>query len=82
MLLEKYGAVSVSKWNAQKKLPIDLLWDSNAVEDRESVAYTESVFRLLKAYPETMMNYNVDKKQQAKSGGCSPQNERKRKFCK
>eukprot|EP00985_Skeletonema_marinoi_P011264 scaffold5334_cov74-Skeletonema_marinoi.AAC.2 len=82
MLLETYDAVSVSKRNAQKKLPIDLLWDSNAVEDRESVAYTESVFRLLKAYPETMMNYNVDEKQQAKAGGCSPQNERKRKFCK
>jgi len=82
MLLETYDAVSVSRQNAHKKLPIDLLWDSNAVEDRESVAYTESVFRLLKAYPETMMNYNVDKKQQAKAGGCSPQNEKKRKFCK
>jgi len=82
MLLETYGAVSVSKRNAHKKLPIDLLWDSNAVEDRESVTYTESVFRLLKAYPETMMNYNVDMKQRAKAGGCSPQNEKKRKFCK
>ena len=56
MLLGKYDAVSVSKRNAQKKLPIDLLWESNSVEDRESVEYTESVFRLLKAYPEMMMN--------------------------
>eukprot|EP00984_Skeletonema_dohrnii_P017704 scaffold8135_cov127-Skeletonema_dohrnii-CCMP3373.AAC.6 len=56
LLLDKYDAVSVSKRNAQKKLPIDLLWDSNAVEDRDSVEYTESVFRLLKAYPETVMN--------------------------
>eukprot|EP00984_Skeletonema_dohrnii_P010078 scaffold3907_cov76-Skeletonema_dohrnii-CCMP3373.AAC.5 len=56
MLLEEYDAVSVSKRNAQKKLPIDLLWESNSVEDRESVEYTESVFRLLTAYPELMMN--------------------------
>ncbi|KAK1734168.1 hypothetical protein QTG54_015171 [Skeletonema marinoi] len=54
LLLEKYEAVSVSKRNAQKKVPIDLLWESNE-EDRESVEYTESVFRLLKAYPETLM---------------------------
>ena len=33
LLLEKYDAVSVSKRNAQKKLPIELLWESNAVED-------------------------------------------------
>ena len=51
LLLEKYDAASVSKTNAQGKLPVDLLWDSNEVEDRESLEYTESVFRLLKAYP-------------------------------
>eukprot|EP00985_Skeletonema_marinoi_P015350 scaffold7907_cov163-Skeletonema_marinoi.AAC.15 len=51
LLLKKYDAVSVSKRNAQKKLPIDLLWESNEVLDRESVEYTESVFRLLKAHP-------------------------------
>ncbi len=56
MLLDKFDAVSVSKRNAQKKLPIDLLWESNAVEDRQSIEYTENVFRLLKAYPETVMN--------------------------
>jgi len=56
LLLDKYDAVSVSKRNAQKKLPIDILWDSNAVVDRDSVEYMDSVFRLLKAYPETVMN--------------------------
>eukprot|EP00985_Skeletonema_marinoi_P025805 scaffold19308_cov75-Skeletonema_marinoi.AAC.1 len=49
LLMDKYDAVSVSKRNAQKKLPIDLLWESNEVLDRESVEYMESVFRLLKA---------------------------------
>jgi len=56
LLLEEYDTVSVSKRNAQKKLPVELLWESNNVEDRERVEYTESVFRLLKAYPEMMMN--------------------------
>ena len=55
MLLKKYDAVSVSKRNAQNKLPINLLWESTAVGDRESREYTESVFQLLKAYPETVM---------------------------
>ena len=55
MLLGKYDAVSVSKRNADGELPIDLLWESiYAVGDRESIEYTESVFRLLKAYPETV----------------------------
>jgi len=56
MFLDNYDAVSVSTRNAQKKLPIDLLWESNKVPDRESVEYTEGVFRLLKAYPETLVN--------------------------
>ncbi len=62
LLLGKYDAVSVSKRNGHKKLPIDLLWESNEVEERgrESIEYTESVFRLLKAYPETVMNCNVN----------------------
>ena len=53
------NAVSVSKQNADGKLPIELLWESKAVEDRESDEYTESVFRLLKAYPETVMNVGL-----------------------
>ena len=47
LLLDKFDAVSVSKRNAYKKLPIDLLWESNAVKHG-------SVFRLLMAYPETV----------------------------
>ena len=51
MLMEKYDAASVSTRNVDGKLPIDLLWESNAVEERESVEYTGSVFQLLRAYP-------------------------------
>ncbi|KAK1734101.1 ankyrin repeat domain-containing protein [Skeletonema marinoi] len=80
LLLEKYDAVSVSKRNAHGKLPIDVLWESSAVEDRESIEYTESVFRLLKAYPETVMNYNGNMKQQGTSDRCSTQNGKKRKL--
>ena len=81
MLLEKYDNVSVSKRNADKKLPIDLLWESNEVLDRESIEYTESVFRLLRAYPEMMMNCNVNLKRehQTTSDDCSSQNGKKRK---
>ena len=50
LLLEKYDAISISRRNAHKKLSIDLLWESNEVSDRGCVEYTESVFRLLKAY--------------------------------
>ena len=54
LLTEKYGAVSVSKRNAHGQLPIDLLFSRRAY-DREGVEYTESFFRLLRAYP-AMMN--------------------------
>ena len=66
--------------NSQKKLPIDLLWESNAVEDRESVEYIKSVFRLLKAYPETVMNVCTDA--QSASDAYLSQNRigKKRKF--
>ena len=82
LLLEKFDAVSVSKRNAHKKLPIDLLWESNEVLDRESVEYTESVFRLLKAYPEMMMNCTVNLKREhhTTSDDFSSQNGKKRKF--
>ena len=59
LLIEKYAAVSVSKQNAYKKLPIELLWESNAVEDRESLGYAESIFRLLKSYPEMFMTSSM-----------------------
>jgi ankyrin repeat protein len=54
MLLEKYGAVSISKRNTHGKLPVELLWESNEVDDRESVEYMGSVFKLLRAYPEML----------------------------
>ena len=54
LLLEKYNAVSVSKTNVNNKLPIHLLFESNAVTDsEEDIKYTESIFRLLRAYPDT-----------------------------
>ena len=56
LLLDKYGAISVSKRNVLERLPIDVLWESDEVVDRESMEYTECVFRLLRAYPETVMN--------------------------
>ena len=80
MLLEKYDAISVSKRNAHNKLPIDLLWGSNEVLDRESVEYMECVFRLLKAYPETVMSIGINMKQQSTSEVCSSQHGKKRKF--
>ena len=79
LLLEKYDAVSVSRRNVQNKLPIELLWESNVVEDRESVEYTDSVFRLLKAYPETL---RIIPNGQSMLADCPIQsgNEKKRKF--
>jgi len=47
--------ISIKKTECSGKLPIDLLWESSEVLDRKSTEYTESVFRLLKVYPETMM---------------------------
>ena len=80
LLLQKFDAVSVSKRNAENKLPIDLLWERNSVEDRESVEYTDSVFRLLKAYPETVMSINDDDMTQQAELGIYPENEKKRKW--
>ncbi len=82
LLLDKFDAVSVSKRNATKKLPIDLLFESNEVLDRESVEFTESIFRLLRAYPETVMNIDMNVKQQSTSKDCPSQNQngKKRKF--
>eukprot|EP00984_Skeletonema_dohrnii_P028853 scaffold19012_cov96-Skeletonema_dohrnii-CCMP3373.AAC.1 len=79
LLLDKFDAVSVSKRNAHGKLPIDLLLESNEVEDKESVEYTESVFRLLTAYPETVMNVGIQQKQSA-AANCPGQSGKKRKF--
>ena len=55
LLLDKYDATSVSMRNGQNELPMYLLFKSSAVEDRESIEYTDCVFRLLKAHPEVMI---------------------------
>jgi ankyrin repeat protein len=80
LLLEKYDAVSVSKRNAHKKLPIDLLFESNEVLDRESVEYMESIFRLLRAYPETLMNNSMHAEQQSFPAAYKSSSGKKRKF--
>eukprot|EP00984_Skeletonema_dohrnii_P006061 scaffold2141_cov223-Skeletonema_dohrnii-CCMP3373.AAC.9 len=78
LLLGKYNGISVSKRNAHGKLPIDLLLESNDVLDRDSVEYTESVFQLLKAYPEMVMT--TDMQLQSDSVAHPSQNRKKRKF--
>ena len=79
LLLEKYDAVSVSKRNVEDKLPIELLWETDALLHRESIEYTGSVFQLLKAYPETVTNVSISTNQQSTPGERSSQNCKKRK---
>ena len=55
LLLDGFDAVSVSKKNRHSELPIDLFMESDAVEDKESVEYTDIIFRLLRAYPGAMI---------------------------
>ena len=55
MLLDRYNAGLVSLMNVHNQLPINMLFESNSVEDRESIEYTDCVLRLLRAYPETMV---------------------------
>ena len=74
MLLEDYDAAPVSRQNNQQKLPIELLWESSAV-DRDDLKYVESAFRLLKAYPETVVVKMANEQ-------AFPQNGKKRKFGK
>jgi len=80
LLLNMFDAVSVSKRNTHGKLPIDLLWENSGEEDRECNECTESVFRLLKAYPELLMN--VDMQMQSPSDEGPSQSGKKRKFDK
>jgi hypothetical protein len=64
-LLEEHDAVAVSKRNAHKKLPIHLLFESNAenagTDREEDTKYAESIFQLLRAYPETVMILDTQK---------------------
>ncbi len=80
MFLEKYDAASVSKRNAYDKLPIDLLWESNEVSDRENLQYMDSVFQLLRAYPEMIaISNNFTAKQPVDAD--ATRNRKKRKMC-
>ena len=79
LLLEKYDAVSVSMRNVNGKLPIELLWESNAVNDRESVEYMECIFRLLKTYPEMIMSSSIELNEPTDMD--ATQVGKKRKFC-
>jgi ankyrin repeat protein len=82
LLLEKYGAVSVSQSNVCNKLPIHLLFESKAVVNTAGdTKYLESVFQLLRAYPETVMVSKDDEKQQGTRHGKRPSRSgRKRKY--
>ena len=59
LFLDEFDAVSVSRRNRDEKLPIDLLWESTEVEDRESNEYIECMYRLLRANPEMIMGCDV-----------------------
>jgi hypothetical protein len=69
LLLKEYGGISVSRRNAHNQLPIHLLLESKEVSDREDTRYVESIYRLLRAYPETVM---MSEKEESKSEDCLP----------
>ena len=52
LLTENYGAVS--KRNARKELPLQLLLESTQVSDKDGIEYTDSIFRLIRAHPDTV----------------------------
>jgi ankyrin repeat protein len=54
LLLEKYDSTSVSRRNEDDKLPIDFLFESDSVDDRDGIDYLQSVFQLIQSYPETV----------------------------
>jgi ankyrin repeat protein len=81
LLLEKYDAVSVSQSNLYNKLPIHLLFESNAVVNREDdIKYLETVFQLLRANPETVMLPGDERQQSIPQGGRPSRNGKKRKY--
>eukprot|EP00985_Skeletonema_marinoi_P030851 scaffold34274_cov157-Skeletonema_marinoi.AAC.1 len=67
---ETQPSILLAAVNANKKLPIHLLWKSSdsAVLDRGSIEYTESVFRLLRAYPESSALGAPERCSKAESG--------------
>lgn len=75
-------AVSVSQSNAYKKLPIHLLFESDAVANREDdTKYLEIVFQLLRANPETVMVSKDAKQASIPQGGRPSRSGNKRKYC-
>jgi ankyrin repeat protein len=83
LLLKKYGAVSVSKTNGHNKLPIHLLLESGATTNREDdTQYMESIFRLLRAYPDTlMMSEDIEQQQSISESSVTSHVGKKRKIC-
>ncbi len=81
LLLEKYGAVSVSQSNALNKLPIHLLFESNSVNRADDTKYLEIVFQLLRANPETVMLPEDAKQASIPQVGRPSRNGKKRKYC-
>ena len=67
LLLQNYGALSVSKRNVHNKLPIDKLFESGSVSDREGIDYIGSIFQLIRAYPESVMGSVVNMRQEQQS---------------
>jgi ankyrin repeat protein len=61
-LLEKYDAAFVASKNSHMQIPIDLLFYSDAVSERdgEDIEYMESIYRLIRANPETVMGCNMN----------------------
>ena len=81
LLLEKYGAVSVSQSNVCKKLPVHLLFESDAVANRaDDTKYLEIVFQLLRANPETVMVSKDAKQASIPQGGRPSRSGNKRKY--
>ena len=80
LLLDEFDAVSVSKRNANEKVPIDLLFESGEVLNRECIEYTESVYRLLRANPETIMSTISQAQAQSSLVACHETKGKKRKF--
>lgn len=77
LLVDKYEAVSVVRKNLDRKLPIELLIESDSAIDRESIEYTECIFHLVRAYPDTVSA--LLNQQPAMAVGQS-QNKKKRKL--
>jgi ankyrin repeat protein len=81
LLLEKYDAVSVSQGNVLNKLPIHLLFESDATASRaDDTKYLESVFQLLRSYPETVMVSEDAKQASIPQGGRPSRSGKKRKY--